>query len=324
MCTSISFNNGDFYFGRNMDIGYSFGERIIFTPRGYDFEMRTTDTLTGGYALLGIGTVVNDYPLYADAVNEKGLAMAGLNFPGFAHYMPVIEDKFNITPFEFIPYILKTCASVSEAKNLLQNVSLVDIAFSPQIPLAPLHWMIADKEESIVVEQTKDGLIVHHNPVGVMTNNPTFDWHLMNLNNYMNCSAYDPEDRFGNDISLMPLGHGIGGLGLPGDTLTTSRFVRAAFIKSNSVCEPTESANLSQFFRILDGVGVAKGAAITHDGTPDYTTYVSCINATKGIYYYKTYENTQISGVDMHKENLDGTHLVTYQLITTQQLHMMN
>ena len=323
MCTAISYKVKDHYFGRNLDLEYSYNEKVIITPRGFPFEFRLADSIDRHYAMIGIGIVENDYPLYFDATNEKGLSMAGLNFPENAHYKAKIESIDNITPFEFIPWILGQCATVSDTKRLLIRINLVDINFSEKLPLSPLHWIISDKEEAIVVESIKDGLKIYPNPVGVLTNNPSFDYQMINLNNYINLTSEPPENRFSDKLQLKPYSRGMGALGMPGDLSSASRFVRAVFTKLNSVSGDTESECISQFFHILGSVEQQKGC-VKVGGKHEITLYSSCCNTDKGAFYYKTYSNSQISCVDMNKENLDSKNLIVYPLITGQQIKYQN
>ena len=324
MCTAATYQTKDHYFGRNLDLEYSYEETVTITPRNYPFRFRKVPEIKSHYAMMGVAYVVGDYPLYYDATNEKGLSMAGLNFPGNADYKPYEEGKDNITPFEFIPWILGKCATVAEAKQALQSLNLVNIAFSEQLPLSTLHWIIADRESAITVESVKEGLRVYDNPVGVLTNNPPFDFQMFNLNNYMSLSTNAPSNRFSDRIELHPYSRGMGALGLPGDLSSASRFVKACFTKLNSVSGDSESESVSQFFHILDSVEQQRGCVYMGEDKYELTIYSSCCNVDKGIYYYKTYENSQITGVDMYRENLDGNMPVSYPLVTGQHIFMQN
>ncbi len=324
MCTAITYYTKDHYFGRNLDLEFSYKETVTITPRNYPFKFRKVKEIDNHYAIIGMAFVAGNYPLYYDAINEKGLGMAGLNFPTNADYKEEKEDKDNIAPFEFIPWILSQCANLDEAKELLSKINIANINFSDELPASPLHWIIADKNSSITVESVKDGLKIYDNPVGVLTNNPTFDIHLFNLNNYMGLSIEQPENNFSKKLNLDTYSRGMGGLGLPGDLSSASRFVKATFTKMNSLSGISESESISQFFHILGSVEQQRG--LVHMGEDKYeiTIYSSCCNMDKGIYYYTTYENGQITGVDMHKENLDGTELVNYDLVKGQQILMQN
>ena len=263
--------------------------------------------------MIGMAAVVGNYPLYFDATNEKGLSMAGLNFPENAVFFPMRKGKDNITPFEFIPWVLSQCATVHEARQLLARISLFDENFNAQLPLQPLHWMISDRDESIVVESVRDGLKIYENPVGVTTNNPTFDMQLFSLNNYRNVSPSSLPVTFAAGLKLDEYSRGMGGMGIPGDLSSASRFVRAVFTKLNSICAEDEASSVSQFFHILGSVEQQRGCCRL--GTEnEITIYSSCVNTDKGIYYYKTYDNSRINAVNMQKENLQGNTLLTFPL----------
>ena len=324
MCTAATYQTKGFYMGRTLDYEFSYGDEITVTPRNYEFQFRHMRSVSSHYAMIGMAHVAGDYPLYYDAMNEKGLGMAGLNFVGNAVFQEVDDSRDNVAQFEFIPWILCQCATLEEAKNLLSRMNLVGTPFSPQLPTAQLHWLIADKTGSLTVECMTDGLHVYDNPVGVLTNNPPFDKQLFHLNDFMHLSPKQPENTFSQDLNLQTYSRGMGALGLPGDLSSASRFVRVAFTKSNSRSGDSENESVSQFFHILGSVDQQRGCCEVADGKYEITLYTSCCSADTGIYYYTTYENHQISGVDMYRENLDGDTLTRYPLINGEQIHMQN
>ena len=324
MCTAITYNTKNHYFGRNLDLEYSYKETVTITPRNYEFNFREVEDIKNHYAIIGMAYVSDNFPLYYDAINEKGLGMAGLNFPKNADYKEIDENKNNIAPFEFIPYILSQCSNIEEARNLLRNINIARIDFSSELPVSPLHWIISDKEKSITVESVKEGLKIYDNPVGVLTNNPTFDMQMFNLNNYMYLSTEQPVNSFSTNLNLETYSRGMGGMGLPGDLSSASRFVKATFTKMNSKSGDSESESISQFFHILGSVYQQRGLVHMGEGKYEITIYSSCCNMDKGIYYYTTYENGQITGIDMNKENLDSSELINYDLIKGQQIFMQN
>ena len=313
MCTAISYKNKDAYFGRNLDLERGYGESVVITPRQYVFQMRHAGEMLSHYAMIGMATVVKDFPLYYEATNEKGLSMAGLNFPGNAVYYDYDDKKDNVAPFEFIPWILGQCATVEEAKQLLVKINLVKVNFSEQLPLSPLHWMISDKEHSIVVESLESGMQVYDNPFEVLTNNPTFDYHRINMSNYMGLHVGPANMQFKEDLPLNNYSLGMGALGLPGDFSSASRFVRAFFVKENSLSSGDEKSNINQFFHIMNSVAMPKGCVWTKHGF-EYTRYSSCCNADKGIYYYTTYNNLEITSVDMRAVDLEQACLYAYEV----------
>ncbi len=324
MCTAITYYTKDHYFGRNLDLEFSYHEEIVVAPKNFPFLFRKCATIDEHYAIIGTAFVVEGYPLYYDAANEKGLGMAGLNFPENADYKEEVFGADNVSPFEFIPWVLSQCASVKEARELLADINLVNIDFSSKLKLSPLHWMIADSKEAIVVESVEDGLKIYDNPVGVMTNNPTFDKQLFNLNNYMNISNKPATNSFAKDLKLDAYSRGMGAMGLPGDLSSASRFVKAAFTRMNSISGDSEEESVSQFFHILGSVEQQRGCVDLGDDKYEITIYSSCYNLDKGIYYYKTYDNSQITAVDMHKCNIKGDSLTTYPMIKEQQIRYEN
>lgn len=324
MCTAATYLTKDFYFGRTLDYEFSYGDEVTVTPRHYPFRFRNMGTMDSHYAMIGVAYVANNCPLYYDAVNEMGLGMAGLNFVGNAVYRDDVPDKDNVAQFELIAWVLGQCASVKEARQLLAKLNLTKTPFSKDLPAAQLHWLIADRHEAITVESVQDGLHVYDNPVGVLTNNPPFETQLFQLNNYMHLSPKTPQNHFSDALSLHAYSRGMGGMGLPGDLSSQSRFIRVAFTKMNSVSGDSESDSVSQFFHILGAVDQQRGCCDVGEGKYEITIYTSCCNADKGIYYYTTYDNHQITAVDMHRENLDGTELARYPLIRGEQIKMQN
>lgn len=323
MCTAITFKTKDHYFGRNLDLEYHYRETVTITPRNYKFHFRNLPEINTHYAMIGVATVADGYPLYYDATNEKGLSLAGLNFPINAVYQSIQDGRDNVAPFELIPWILGLCANVQEALKLLDKINLANISFSKEYPLSPLHWLLADKKQAVTIEPLAEGIRLYENPVGVLTNNPPFDYHIYNLNNYLNLTREEPENRFATQLDLTPFSRGMGAIGLPGDLSSPSRFIRAAYTKFNSVCDESENASISQFFHILGSVSQQNGCSRAGKSF-EKTVYSSCCNTDQGIYYYKTYENSQITAITMHSENLNGENLISYPLVTTQQIHYLN
>jgi len=318
MCTAISYLNTDHYFGRTLDYEHGFGEEIVFTPRNFPLPFRQLPTLAHHHAILGMAHLEDGYPLYYDAMNETGLCMAGLNFVGFARYDTRGRDK--AAPFEFIPWVLGQCKTVDQARILLTHTALTETDFSDRLPAARLHWLIADRTGSIVVEPLSDGLHIHDDPVGVLTNNPTFPEQLHHLANFAHLSPLPPRKPL--PFGLEPVSRGTGAVGLPGDLSSQARFVRAAFAKLHPQCPQQET--LSQFFHILGSVEQVRGCCRLENGTLPHTIYTSCCNATRGIYYYTTYRNRRITAIDMNRENPEGRALVRYPLMTEEDILLQN
>ncbi len=310
MCTAVIYKNQ--YFGRNLDYDRSFGEEVVTMNRGFSYPLSAGKRMETKYAVIGMAHVSEDIPLFYDAMNEKGLAMAGLLFAGNAVYGKPVKEKDNIPSWAFIPWILGQCESVAECEKLLKRLNLTDEAFSETLPPSPLHWMIADKAKSIVVEATTEGLQVYENPVGVLTNNPPFPFQLQNLNQYLNLTAEESQNRFSEKLDLRPFSRGMGAIGLPGDWSSTSRFVRAVFILSHAVSE--EAEDVPQCFHILGAVEQIRGCVEVEKDRFETTIYTSFCDLQEGVYYWKTYENPSMKKMGFNAENLDITGLQRLQI----------
>lgn len=322
MCTAVTFSRKDFYFGRTLDLERTYGEEVVLSPRNFPLPFLQRPALGRHHAILGMAHVADGYPLYYDGINEAGLGMAGLNFPEFAVYRESSREKENVASFEFIPWILGQCASVAEARVLLKGMQLTGRPFSPELPTAELHWIIADSTSCITVEPVAEGIRIYENPAGVLTNSPPFEDQMFCLQNHMHLSPNPPHNHFSQKLDFKPYSRGMGAIGLPGDLSSQSRFVRAAFTKMNGICAEEES--VSQFFHIMDAVSQTKGCCRLPDGSCEITQYTSCCNASRGIYYYTTYGNRRITGVDMHQENLEGEKLISFPLVTGEDIRLLN
>lgn len=324
MCTAATYQTKDFYFGRTLDYEFSYGEEVVITPRSFPLAFSCQNTMESHHAMIGIAHVAEGCPLYYEAVNEKGLGMAGLNFVGNAVYRKEQPGRDNVATYEFIPWILGQCATVEEARALLERVNLTDTPFQEQLPPSQLHWMIADRSGAITVESVKEGIRIYDNPVGVLTNNPPFDEQMFALNNYMHLSPKSPQNHFSPQLDLHCYSRGMGALGLPGDLSSQSRFIRVAFVKMNSLSGDSETESVSQFFHILGSVDQQRGCCEVEEGKYEITIYTCCCNADKGIFYYTTYDNHQITAVDMRLENLDAAELIQYPMIQGEQIRVQN
>lgn len=323
MCTAVSYKTNCHYFGRNLDLEYRYRETVTITPRNYPFSFSAGTRNDHHYAMIGMASVIDGYPLYYEATNEHGLSVAGLNFPGNAKYLDPKEGYVNVAPYEFVPWILGQYKTVSQVRERLSEINLVNIPFSAELPPSPLHWMISDRNESIVAEPTDNGIKVYENPIGVLTNNPPFDFQLYNLSNYLNLTHDEPVNRFANGLQIEPYSRGMGAIGLPGDLSSASRFIRAAFTKCNSVSEDSEECSVGQFFHILDAVTQQNGCVKVEGGFVK-TIYSCCCNTDKCIYYYTTYENRQITAINLFHTDLNANTPTTFALINEQQIRYEN
>lgn len=310
MCTSLSLPtpSGTNLFGRTLDLDAHFGETVTLTPRRYPFAFADCYPHTRHYALLGMATVMDGtsasgYPLYAEAMNEKGLCMAGLRFAESAVYETAPKDGWlNLAPWELIPCLLGTCATVGEVRDALGNICVVDKPFSDTVGTAPLHWHITDADPShggLIAEVTAEGMKLYDDrEVGVLTNEPPYPAQLARTETLQSLRGDTP--------------------GLPGDYSSPARFVRAATLRRWAV-EATETegadgargegdraAAVAQFFSILGAVSPTKGAVVTEDGGCHRTLYTCCMDTGAGVYHWRTEGETAARSVAFGESDLNG------------------
>ncbi len=312
MCTAIFDDKYGHFFGRTLDLECSYGEEVVRTKKSAELSFLYEGKMDSRFAFVGMAHKAKReagdecVPLYYDGMNESGLCVAALNFAGCGVYREKKERCRNLASFEVIPYILANCGNVGCVEKLLSCANITSDAFSGQFQPAPLHWMVADRERAIVIEQTRDGFKILENPVGVMTNPPDFDYHMTRLADYAQITPYTPENRLCPSVELVNYSRGLGACGLPGDFSSPSRFVRAVYVKdhtlipSNALFEKqSESAALDRFFRILDSVSVPLGCIITDADKPVCTVYTSACDMEKLTYHYFTYADRSIKTVSL-------------------------
>ncbi len=321
MCTAIFDGN---LFGRTLDFECGFGEKVVAMPRGYRFPFPGGYSPTRRYALLGTALSIEGVPLYFDAVNEVGLAMAGLHFPGYAVYRPGGEGKYDIPSFALIPWILGQCGTVKEAAALLEKTNVTDDAFSPDLPTTPLHWMIAGRQRAVTVEAVKEGVMIYENRFGVMTNNPPFPYHETHLADYLGLDAATPENRLCAAQPITPYSRGLGGMGLPGDYSSASRFVRAVFVKSHTAGERTVDGAIGRFFHLAETVSVPRGCVRAENGREVFTVYTSCADLARPAYYFTTYACRRIACVSLRAVDTDADTLAVFPMRVREDILEMN
>ncbi|MBP3899198.1 choloylglycine hydrolase [Candidatus Saccharibacteria bacterium] len=313
MCTGIRFNdaNGNMFFGRNLDWSVGYGQKIVVTPKGYHYHSAFLGELIPKYALIGMGIIEENTPLYFDCGNEAGLAIAGLNFPGYAQYeKDAVEGKTNISAYEFPLWVAMNFSTVDEVEGALKNVAIIAKPINEKYPVSLLHWIIGDKTRSIVVEYTDKGMEIFHNDVDVLTNQPGYAWHKENLRNYMNLTSPQPEKVTWGKAEMTAFGSGSLMRGLPGDYYSPSRFVRVAYLNTHYPAKSTEEENVSRLFHTLTGVAMIDGAAAMASGDFEKTVYTGGYSAATKTYYWNTYEDPAIKKSALADFDVNGTELI--------------
>ena len=310
MCVGIRFTSaaGEMYFGRNYDWNMSYGERPLATPAGHETAWRFLPTSASAYRIIGMGITMGGMPMYFDAANEAGLAIAGLSFPETSRFpAEAVAGKRNVALFELPLWVTSTFGSVTELEAALADTAIIGVPAYQGGQVAPLHWIVADATGSIVIESTERGLEVFHDDVDVLTNEPDFRWQRTNLRNYLGAVSSKPTATSWNGAELAPMGHGGGMFGIPGDYSPASRFVKAAYVNTHYPAQEGEAANVARMFRTLGSVFVPKGCVGMANGTWDATLYQGMYSAATRTYYYSTYDDPAIRAVALDEVDFAGS-----------------
>ncbi|KQC12778.1 MAG: hypothetical protein APR63_10375 [Desulfuromonas sp. SDB] len=327
-CTGITITaeDGSVVYGRTMELGNDLVEwGLIVIPRSTSF---TGSTPWGGpgaswkakYAFTGVNAY--NLPAVVDGVNEKGLAAGAFMFPNFVEYQQATEDQADITisSNDFVNWVLSNYSSVEELKAGLPQIKVTPVVFDEpgwgDVP--PLHWFVVDKSGAAIVVEYVDGeLNIHDNPVGVITNAPMFDWHLINLKNYVQLSPDAAMTRQLGNENITPVGRGSGMLGLPGDFTPPSRFVRAAYLKAALIPVQNATEGIKQIFHLLNQFDIPRGVIHLSSGDhplSEQTDWTSGIDLENCRYYIHTAETRRIHVIDLLNSPLDTTEFINIPL----------
>ena len=323
MCTAIAGNERSRYFGRNLDIEYDLQRSLISVPTGVKLRSRHQGEIERRCAFVGVGMIKDSFPLLFDGMNEYGIAVAALSFIGNAEYARFPTGSVNIASYELIPYVLSTCKSMSDVSAFLDEVCITDDAFAPDMPPSDLHWMISDGEKSIVAESVSDGMRYYPNPVGVLTNNPSFPSQLQNLSYYMRLTPDEPENSFCQGVKIERNSYGLGAVGLPGDCSSQSRFVRCSFVKLNADMDTSPELKISQLFHILSSCEMTKGCVRIKERR-EYTHYSCVMDTEKRIYYLRTYGSGRICSFDLSRIKREESFITCTELPELPDIRELN
>jgi len=321
-CTGITLKaqNGDMVYARTLEWGSSdFNSHVVIYPRGHAYSARVPKGMSGkswkgiygvaGLDMFGTGC-------FADAMNEKGLSVGLFYMPGFADYAKCgsVPPERQIAPTDVVAYLLSTCADIGEARKALEEkveVTAVPEAILGGVP-APLHFIIRDPSgKQLVVEWDNGKPKFFDAKLGVVTNAPTYDWHLINLRNYLGMRLAPKADITIDGIRLSPLGGGSGFLGLPGDFTPPSRFIRAVCFTNAARKTANGGETLYEAFRILDNfnvpLGASESASDMKKGDDDTsklrssTCWTIAYDVVRKSFYYHTQNDRRVQKVDLNK-----------------------
>ncbi len=327
-CTGIRLiaTDGSVVHARTLEFGLDLKSEVLVIPRNYARTGQTPDgqdglRYTSKYASVGANGV--GLPFLFDGINEKGLAVGTFYFPTSAGYMPYTPEEAprTLAPWQVGSWILENFASVDEVRANIGNVVVADVVFQEWGFTPPVHYVVHDVSgSSIVIEYVAGKLQIHDNPLGVMSNSPTFDWHMTNLRNYVNLSVENASAVQLGQVTLLPTGMGSGMHGVPGDFTPPSRFVRAAIYSASVLPSATGEDAVLQAFHILNQFDIPKGVARDQEKdehgniVADYTLWTSASDLKTRRFLIRTYDNSQIRSIDLMSQNLDAGEITVFPI----------
>ena len=280
----------------------------VVSPRGHEHQSFTPTgengmKYTGVYGYVGIYTEYE--PFIVEGVNETGLAAGLFFFPGYGEYAPYDKtaDAKTICDMQFVSWVLSQFSTIDQVKDALSKVNLVTL----DSKIGAVHWRIIEPNGRMVVLEIVAGVPhFYENTLGVLTNAPGFKWHMTNLNNYINMEPGSaPDQTIKAGITLQPLGHGSGMLGLPGDFTPPSRFVRATFFQLTAPQQPNAQQSVFQAFHILNNFDIPTGTELpwgeASADMPSATQFTVASDTHNRMIYYRTMYNSNIRCIDLKK-----------------------
>jgi choloylglycine hydrolase len=312
-CTGffVKSEDGAVVYARSLEFAMPLDSQLIVIPRSTNFEATMPKGAKGAkwttkYGILGMN--FKGLPHVVDAVNEKGLQFGLFYWPGFADYKdynPQLADQ-SIASWEMGVWLLSQFATVEEARQHIQDLLVVKVFNKELGQVIPAHYLLVDASgDSMVIEPTEKRLKVYDNPVGTMTNAPTFDWHLINLRNYINLSAEAIKPTKLREYQIQALGDGSGMLGLPGDITPPSRFVRAAYYSNALAPMKTAQEALDKAMRLHQTFyitkGMVKNPAADGSVSLEFTEWEIYSDLKNKLLYFSTYDNLNMRMVDTGK-----------------------
>ena len=311
-CTGIRLvaKDGGVIAARTLEFGVDLHSNVLVVPAGTTL----TGTLPGGGKGITYttkhgfaGANAEGLTAIVDGLNDQGLYVGLFYFPDYASYADVTKDNASraMAPYEYANWLLGNFASVDEVKANFDKVVLAPVVLDAIKQVPPVHFVIQDRSgKAIVIEPINKSLKLYDNPLGVLTNSPTFDWHMTNLRNYVNLSATNVPPVGLGGVTLAQFGQGSGLRGLPGDFTPPSRFVRAVAFSQSAIQSNTASEAVLQAFHILNNFDIPYGAVRdTAAGQvhAEFTTWTSASDLKNLRWYFRTFGDQSIRSVDLTK-----------------------
>ena len=301
--------------------GNDLESRYSIVPRGYQQQAILTNFAGGGLHFVAkygyVGLAVQQAEFVVEGVNEAGLAGGLFYFPGYGEYEsfhPSLHAS-TIGDLQVVPLMLATCGSIDEVKSMFERIHVVTLDSRG----STVHWRFTEQTgRQIVVEIINKKVKFYENTLGVLTNSPDFDWHLKNLNNYVNLRPGKIDEAKIGDMLLTSFGGGSGMHGIPGDVTPPSRFVRAAFYQSTAPRQSSTTKAVVQAFHILNNFDIPTGIQFANaDSVPDIPSATQWTVATDLVnrkIYYRTMHNATIRCFDLSSINFEKVRFQSYPL----------
>lgn len=328
-CTGLQLTakDGAFVNGRTVEFASKIPLTGLVIPRNYAFSGTLPDgtkglTYKAQYAVVGVNAFGEAAVL--DGINEKGLTSAAFYFPGYATYTEVTPENKNmgLSPTEFTNWILTQFATIDEVKKNINSAVIVPTSPPGWGNKPPFHYIVYDKTgKSIVIEPINGKLVVSDNPIGVITNSPTFDWHLTNLSNYLNLSPMNVPSKVIDGYKLNTFGQGSGLHGLPGDFSPPSRFVRAAIFSAAAIPASNATQAVYEAFHLLNQFDIPPGASESKkNGKASFdTTLATTVKDPHNLnYYFRTFDDQNIKMISLSAFDLNGKTLQSISMTGMQ------
>lgn len=322
-CTGIRLTaaDGTVIYARTMESALDFQSNMIIVPRGKEYVgtlMEKTPGLRWATKHAFVGPNVFGMPYIADGMNEKGLAVGHFVFTHFAKYQKADarDASRSIDSCEVGTFLLGTCGNVPEAVAALRAIRVIPAGTTPQErELNCFHYFLHDAAGRCAVLEYVDGhLNVHENSPGVITNSPTFDWHLTNLRNYIRLTPEDAAPPSVANTTWSAVGHGTGLVGLPGDFTPPSRFIRAVAFTRAAFPSATAEECVQKAFHLLNQFDIPAGAVRSHENgklSYEFTNWTTAADMKHLRYYFHTFQSRRIKVVDFGKIDLDAKDVKT-------------
>jgi choloylglycine hydrolase len=311
-CTGIRLvaKDGGVIAARTLEFGVDLHSDVLVVPAGTALTGTLPDggkgiSYTTKYGFLGANA--EGLPAIVDVINDQGLYVGLFYFPDYASYPDATKDNASraMAPHEYANWLLGNFANVDEVRANFNKVALVPVVLDAIKQVPPVHFVVQDRSgKAVVIEPLDKTLKIYDNPLGVVTNSPTFEWHMTNLRNYVNLSATNVPPLNLGGVTLAQFGQGSGLRGLPGDFTPPSRFVRAVAFSQSAMPSDTAAQAVLAAFHILNNFDIPYGAVRDTQGGQvhaEYTTWTSASDLKNLVWYFRTYGDQSIHSVDLKK-----------------------